>query len=295
MHSHSAETVKDFRPLAELIPADWQPGSITAADGAPIHYLRTGGQKPPLLLLHGIQGCGAMWLRTAKALGDTYDLIMPDFRGHGHSSRLTQPLAATTLTDDLASLLEQLGIANPALAGHSMGADIAGRLAARVPTRAVVLVDPALQDFMGGMPVDLASAPWMQPIFAAMRQLQNQSHHEQLVTGLRLLPPGTPAWEEHDYVSFVAAHALFDLTAYQSAPTMGYLFAAPEIIGQIAAPILLLTARSMFPGAQREAGIAAFSENWRSGTQIAFPDSGHFIPFDQFERFIAVVRQFLGA
>lgn len=49
------DKVKRYRPLAELVPARWTTGSIETEAGAPIHYTRTGGEKPALLLLHGVQ------------------------------------------------------------------------------------------------------------------------------------------------------------------------------------------------------------------------------------------------
>ena len=83
-HSHAA-TVQRFRPLAELVPAHWRTGFVEAADGTRIHYTRTGSDKPAVVLLHGFQVNGLNWLRTAQALESTYDVVMPDFRGHGKS------------------------------------------------------------------------------------------------------------------------------------------------------------------------------------------------------------------
>jgi hypothetical protein len=37
----------------------------------------------------------------------------------------------------------------------------------------------------------------------------------------------------------------------------------------------------MMPGADIEAGVAAFERHWRDGRRIHFADSGHFIPFDR--------------
>ena len=45
----------------------------------------TGGDKPPLLLLHGFNEYGLTWLRVAKELEQDYDIIMVDARGHGRS------------------------------------------------------------------------------------------------------------------------------------------------------------------------------------------------------------------
>jgi pimeloyl-ACP methyl ester carboxylesterase len=158
----------------------------------------------------------------------------------------------------------------------------------------VVLVDPALRNFAAlAMTSDNAPPPWMAPIIEAMQALRAQTHAERMVTGLRLLPPGTPALDEADYVSFVEAQAQFDTAFFRYAMAMGYLFEAPEAIAQISSPVLLLTARPMMPGADIAAGVAAFEDNWRAGQHIHFADSGHFIQFEQLDRFIDVLTRFL--
>jgi pimeloyl-ACP methyl ester carboxylesterase len=294
MQADHVDIVKHYRPLSELVPAHWRTGSIEAADGTRLHYTRTGGANPPLLLLHGVQGTGLTWLRTAQALEAHYDVVMPDFRGHGQSGRLGQGISPDTLVSDTIALIRALGLETPFVLGHSMGADIAGRLAAAQPTRAVVLVDPALRNFAAAMAISSDEPPaWLQPILAAMQALRTQPHAERMATGLRMLPPGTPLFEEADYVSFVDAQAQFDPAFFGYATSMGYLFEAPDVIARIASPVLLLTARPMMPGASIEAGVAAFERSWRAGQHIHFADSGHFIMFEQFERFMELLARFL--
>jgi N-formylmaleamate deformylase len=295
MHTDQTEIVKHYRRLPELVPRHWQASAIETKDGARIHYTRTGGARQAVLLLHGIQAAGLTWLRTAQALESMYDVVMPDFRGHGESSRITADLSTDMLVADTIALLRALDLERPIVVGHSMGAEIAGRLAAAHPVRAVVLVDPALRNFAAAMAMDPdAPPPWMLPIIETIKTLKAQPHAERMVTGLHLLPPGAPVWGEADYVSFVDAQAQFDLAIYRYAGGMGYLFEAPYVIAQIACPMLLLTARPMMPGAEIEAGIAAFERNWRDGQRIHFADSGHFIPFEQFDRFVESLTQFLG-
>jgi N-formylmaleamate deformylase len=48
------------------------------ANGIRIHYLRTGGDKPPLVLLHGLTGNGACWTPLARSLESEYDVVMLD-------------------------------------------------------------------------------------------------------------------------------------------------------------------------------------------------------------------------
>lgn len=58
----------------------WTSHEITAG-GLKIHYLRTGGGGPPLVLAHGATDNGGCWVRLATALADTFDVIVPDARG----------------------------------------------------------------------------------------------------------------------------------------------------------------------------------------------------------------------
>ena len=63
---------------------DWMTGTITS-HGTKLHYYRTGGAKPPLVLIHGITDDGLCWAPTAAVLAGQYDVIMVDLRGHGKS------------------------------------------------------------------------------------------------------------------------------------------------------------------------------------------------------------------
>ena len=44
------------------------------ANGISVHYLRTGGARPPVVLLHGLTDNGACWTRLARDLEADYDL-----------------------------------------------------------------------------------------------------------------------------------------------------------------------------------------------------------------------------
>ncbi|HYF61868.1 MAG TPA: alpha/beta hydrolase, partial [Herpetosiphonaceae bacterium] len=151
MHSTRPADAEGFRPLAELVPGHWR-SEFVAAGGVRLHYTRTGGARPPLLLLHGLQADGLTWLRTARRFEGDYDVIMPDLRGHGRSDRLAAGLQGAELVNDTLALLDALGIENPPIVGHSMGADIAGRVAAAGRARSVALVDPALRNVAAAMP-----------------------------------------------------------------------------------------------------------------------------------------------
>jgi N-formylmaleamate deformylase len=112
--------------------------------GVKIHYYRTGGGKPPVILLHGATDNGLCWTPTAEVLCEKYDVIMPDAQGHGQSERLTPDFKSRDLFDQVFLLGQQLGLDRPFIMGHSMGASTAVNVAAEYPDfpRAIILEDP---------------------------------------------------------------------------------------------------------------------------------------------------------
>ena len=121
----------------------WSTG-VCEANSVAIHYLRTGGAKPPVVLLHGLTGSGACWTPVARALERDFDVIMPDARGHGSSSAPHHGYHYDDLASDVVGLIRGLELSRPVLLGHSMG----GLTAAVVASRgggiigSLVLVDP---------------------------------------------------------------------------------------------------------------------------------------------------------
>ncbi len=123
--------------------AGWARG-ICKANGIDLHYLRTGGDKPPIVLLHGLTANGACWTPLARALEEAYDVVMPDARGHGNSEAPDHGYRYDDLATDVVSLIDALGLATPVLLGHSMGGMTAAVVASRNPKRlrGLVLADP---------------------------------------------------------------------------------------------------------------------------------------------------------
>ncbi len=123
--------------------AGWTAG-ICKANGIDVHYLRTGGDKPPVVLLHGLMANGACWFLLAQALEEVYDVVMPDARGHGSSSAPENSYRYDDLAADVVGLIDGLGLVTPVLLGHSMGGMTAAVVASKNPKllRGLVLVDP---------------------------------------------------------------------------------------------------------------------------------------------------------
>lgn len=117
---------------------------VCEANGIRTHYLRTGGARPPIILLHGLMGSGACWTPLARALEGELDVVMPDARGHGGSSAPDHGYRYDDLASDVVGLVRALALSRPVLLGHSMGGMTAAVVASRgaEDLRGLVLVDP---------------------------------------------------------------------------------------------------------------------------------------------------------
>lgn len=85
-------------------------------------YIDTGGNKPVLVLIHGLGGRKEAWSRQ-MVLANRYRLIIPDLRGHGDSPIITD-ISTRTLMEDVIGLLRHLGIEEAHFCGLSLGGAI---------------------------------------------------------------------------------------------------------------------------------------------------------------------------
>jgi N-formylmaleamate deformylase len=121
----------------------WQSEYIEA-NGIKRHYTRTGGAKPPMILLHGITDLGLCWTSVAEVLESDYDVIMVDFRGHGLSDAPETGYDLTTSAQDIYGIIQVLDLQKPVIFGHSLGAIAALAFAGLYPDipKAILLEDP---------------------------------------------------------------------------------------------------------------------------------------------------------
>ena len=112
--------------------------------GVDHHVRRWGpGHAPPLVLLHGSQDVSASWQFVVDALERDWQVVAPDWRGHGLSGRSgADTYWFPDYVADLDALLEQVTPDAPArLVGHSMGAQVAALYAGVRPDRVARLVN----------------------------------------------------------------------------------------------------------------------------------------------------------
>lgn len=96
---------------------------------------------PPIVLLHGITGCGRDWQPVAVRLAETRRVIAFDARGHGESDwSPEEAYAPDHHFADLATALDALDVERCVVVGFSMGGAVATIYAAARPDRVAALV-----------------------------------------------------------------------------------------------------------------------------------------------------------
>ena len=98
-------------------------------------HVVTGGDGPPLLLVHGWPQTWYAWRLVMPALARDFSVIAPDQRGTGLSGKPPGGYDTGTLAADLAALMDALGHRRFAVAGDDTGMWIGYALAADHPGR----------------------------------------------------------------------------------------------------------------------------------------------------------------
>jgi pimeloyl-ACP methyl ester carboxylesterase len=251
------------------------------ANGITIHYLRTGGDKPSVVLLHGLTKSGACWASLAQALEGEYDVIMPDARGHGNSSASKEGYCYDNLAIDVVSLIEVLKLSTPALVGHSMGGMTAAVAANRHPERirGIVLADPTF------LSPERQCEVYESDVAIQHRRILSQPR-ENFLDEIRM---------QHNHRSDELIE-LFVEARFQTSPHAFEILTPPnpdysQLIKNLEIPSLLVIGDTNSVVSLEVATELSKLNQCLKVAQIA--KAGHGIPFDQPERFAVVVKDFL--
>ena len=253
---------------------------VCEANGINIHYLRTGGYKPPLIPLHGLTGSGACWIPLARALEGDYDVVMPDARGHGKSSAPLQGYLYRDHASDVIGLIEALGLAAPVLLGHSMGGMTAAVVAGQVGTaiRGVILADPTFLSPQRQREVHESD------VIEQHRRLLSSNKGEVLAQA-RLRHPHRSS----EFVELITdARLQTQISAFDvlTPPNPEYR----ALVSAICVPVLLVIGDNGVVSLEMARELQKLNQHLR---YERIPKVGHGLPYDQPDCFAAVVRSFL--
>ncbi|MDA2814295.1 alpha/beta hydrolase [Nocardiopsis sp. RSe5-2] len=118
------------------------PGGRITANGVDMYY-EVHGQGEPLVLLHGaLVGIGSCFGALLPELARERRVIAVEMQAHGRTPDIDRPLRVEHLAEDIAALVEGLGLGEVDVLGYSMGAAVAFQLALTRPrlVRRLVLV-----------------------------------------------------------------------------------------------------------------------------------------------------------
>ena len=267
--------------------SEWSSGDVIA-NGIRNHYYRTGGDKPPLVLVHGFQDNGLCWTRLARVLQSDYDIIMPDARGHGLSEAPEEGYTGEARAADLAGVIKALGLGKVPLFGHSMGASTVAMTAANYPqlVRCAILED----------------APWRDNLRSG-----SDRDLDEMLKRWRGWGIGDPAPTREEVLNFGQSHhpLLKHLewgpwadSKLQMSPNLFTGFAGrrtpwQDVVAKIMCPILLITADPDLNAIVTPEVAEEAASIWRDGKVVRISGAGHHIRWTQPEKYVEAVTSFL--
>ena len=133
----AAAAVKPF-------PASFQTRDLPTGPGLFIH-VRVGGRGPAVVMLHGFGDSGDMWEPLASVMVKDHTVIVPDLRGFGLSAHPESGFDKKSEAEEIAKVVQTLGVSKYDLVTHDIGNMVGYALAAQHPqqvTRWVVMDAP---------------------------------------------------------------------------------------------------------------------------------------------------------
>ena len=254
------------------------------ASGVRIAWERR-GSGPPLLLIHGLGYARWGWEPVVDELAEAHEVVLFDNRGIGDSDAPLGPYTARMLAEDAVAVLDAAGLERAHVLGTSLGGMIALQVALDRPERVDRLVLACTT------PGGAGAAPMPEQTVRLMQAAPGLPREVAMRRGVEnaLAPGADPAVIER-----IMEHRLATaqpLAAWVAQAAAGAAFDVWDRVGEIRAPTLVLTGdldvvvdprnsellAEMIPGARLE----------------IFPATGHLFFWEEPERFVEVVKEFL--
>ena len=138
---------------------DWATATKGTGEYADVNginlYYETHGAGRPLVLLHGGLGSGEMFGPIIPTLAQNHQVIVPDLQGHGRTADIDRPIDIWLMADDIAALIDHLGLDKPDLVGYSLGGGVAFFVASKYPAKVGKLVMAAANIRRDAIPAEM--------------------------------------------------------------------------------------------------------------------------------------------
>ena len=257
-------------------PASRLGGAVTvlSRDGVDV-YFEVHGSGPAVLLTHGYSATSEMWHGQLPSLATDHTVIIWDMRGHGRSDSpaAADAYSADLTVDDMAALLDHVGVESAVVGGLSLGGYMSLGFHVAHPTRVRSLL---LVDTGPGFKNDRARDAWNAYALTFADQF---AENGLAVLEERSAEQATATHRDANGLVLAARNMLTqrDATVIESLPT-------------IAVPTLVVVGADDQPFR----GAADYmAEKIPGSTKVVIPDAGHAVNLDQPAAFDAAVRTFL--
>lgn len=277
---------RDTDALLAQIEGEWL-SDTAAVNGTTIHYV-CGGEGPTLLLIHGFPQDWYEWRHVMPRLANRFRVVAVDLRGVGESAAPPGGYEAAGLAQDLAGLVDVLGIGPAHVVGHDVGGWVAYALARLRPdiTRSVTLIESLLP---GIEPPDAPAieVPLWHGEFHMIPDLPEALVHGREATYFRyFFEVGTV---DHSCITdaevehYAAAYGDLDhlraaFEVYRAIPDNAEFYNTPTA-ASIEIPLLLIGGEQVFGPAMRVlAGHLRAEYSWTETRAEIIPDGRHYLP-----------------
>jgi pimeloyl-ACP methyl ester carboxylesterase len=279
----------------EPFPSDVRAQEIET-DGATIH-VRLGGQGPAVVMLHGFGDTGDMWAPLAKALVRDHTVVVPDLRGMGLSSRPAGGYDKKIQAQDVARLLDKLGIQKADLVTHDIGNMVGYAFAAQFPDRVTrfIALDAPLPGIGPWDEIVRSPLLWhfnfrgpdVERLVAGRERIYLDRFWNELSATPAAIDDATRQHYAELYARPGAMHSAFEqFAAFGQDAIDNKAFAAK---GKLTMPVLAIGADKSFGTGM--ADVMRFVATDVTGVVIA--DSGHWLMEEQPAATVSAVRTFL--
>ncbi len=251
-------------------------------DDCQLHY-EDYGHGMPVLLIHGLGSSTRDWEYQIPTLAEHYRVIALDMRGHGRSDKPRERYSIATFADDVAALIEHLGLIDVHLVGISMGGMIGFQLGVDQPRllRSLTIVNSG--------PEVIPKAPREFLEIAKRWSLSRLLSLETIAKGLgRLLFPLPEQAELRRKIE--ERWPQNDKRAYLASLDAIIGWGVRDRLSRITCPTLVITADHDYtPVALKRAYVSEMPD----ARLVIIENSRHATPLDQPERFNATLLDFI--
>jgi pimeloyl-ACP methyl ester carboxylesterase len=206
-------------------------------NGVRLAYDDRGAAEPIVVFVHGWTCDRSFFAPQVEHFARRHRVVSVDLRGHGESDKPSGPYSIGVYADDIAYLIDQLGLGKVVAVGHSSGGLTALQLAASHPhsVAAIVMVEPG----PFAAPPDLRAG--VEAIADAI-EAGNQEPRREFIKNNLFLPTSDPMFVEHVLRTMMAAPSHVAASGLRGV----IAFDGPAVATQCQVPALHLAAASPF-------------------------------------------------